>query len=177
MSDWSVEENVGNVTTHTVESLTASTKYDIEVRWSDGVTYGSWTRTQATTLSYDYDWSLGLAALNVEPYNYYTTDGTGAIITREVSLDGTGGTVESDVLTAYLISANAITGAKISVAGTDTGVSWLFSDDNITFTEELIIGALEAETVTTVYIKVEVDNDGSVSGNQQSAKIQIYRKI
>ena len=124
-----------------------------------------------------YDYSLALAQSITEPFNYYSTDGTGTIITREVSLDGSGGTVESDVLTAYLINESTVQGAKVSVDNADAGVSWLFSDDNVTFDTELVLGTLNAGSTTTVYIKVEVDNDGSVSGNQQSAKIQIYRKI
>ena len=175
MPDWVEIGNVGNVTAYTITGLLEVTEYDIQVRWYDGITYGDWTEIQATTLLHEQ--LISLSSNNVEPFDYYSTDGTGTIITREVSLDGSGGTVESDVLTAYLICKSATQGAKVSIANEDAGVSWLFSDDNVTFTTELIFGYLSTGSATTVYIKVEVDNDGTVSGNQQSAKIQIYRKI
>ena len=122
---------------------------------------------------------LGLSSTNIAPFSYFSVQDTGTPVTRQVQLDQTGSpaTVDSDVLTVYLVSENAASGAKISASNADAGVEWLFSSDNVNWDTELVFGALGADSTTPVYIKVRVANDGSVSGNQQSAKIQISKKI
>ena len=122
---------------------------------------------------------LGLSSTNITPFNYFSVQDIGTPVTRQVQLDQSGSpaTLDSETLTVYLVSENAVSGAKVSASNADAGVEWLFSSDNVNWDTELVFGALGAGSATAVYIKVRVANDGSVSGNQQSAKIQISKKI
>lgn len=123
--------------------------------------------------------SLLISSTNVPAYAYFS-QGTGVTpISATATLDGLGGTIDSDVKTVYLIATTfnytAITVAPITE--TDAGINWQISLDNITYGETVSPTAMDAtatDKVTTLYLKAVNTNDGSiVTGVYTGADVQI----
>jgi len=122
--------------------------------------------------------SLKLSKTNTSPYDYYSEGDGSDPVTVSVTLDGSGGTVDSDVVTAYLVATQYnYTGINVTAVNEETGIDWKFSLDNSTWADSIApadMNATGGDQTTTVYIKAVVTNDGSVAtGNYVQADIKI----
>ena len=84
-----------------------------------------------------------------------------------VTLDNTGGTTDSTVKTIYLV-ATTYTYSSITLSFTteDSGIDWVVSLDNSTFTDTVEPPTLDASGGTvydTIYYKAIVNNNSTVT--------------
>lgn len=109
---------------------------------------------------------LKLAKNNAPAYDYYSEGDGSDPISAAVVLDGSGGTVESAVVTAYLVATNyRYTGITVTPVNEETGVDWKVSLDNAAWGESVNpadMNALAADQAIPVYLKAVIANDGSV---------------
>ena len=122
--------------------------------------------------------SLGLSSNNTSPYSYYSTGDGSNPVSVQVTLDGNGGTLDSNVVTAYLIATQFnYTGISVTAINEETGVDWKFSLDGTTWADTVNPADMDARTAdqnVPIYIKAVVTNDGTVgTGNYTAADIQI----
>ncbi len=122
--------------------------------------------------------SLKLAKNNAPTYDYYSEgDGTDPV-SVSVTLDNSGGTSDTDVVTAYLIATTYnYTGITVQPVSEETGVDWKVSLDNSNWYDSVNPTDMDAtggDQNTTIYLKAVVNNDGTVStGNYTAADVQI----
>jgi hypothetical protein len=112
--------------------------------------------------------SLKLASNNAPAYLYYSSGDGSSPVSVSGTITGTGGTVDSTVVTMYLIATTfRYTGITLSLVNEQAGMDWKLSLDNITFADTRApadMNALVTDQVITVYAKCVLANDGS--GNQ-----------
>lgn len=111
--------------------------------------------------------SLKLSKTNTPAYDYYSEgDGTDPVAAA-ITLDGTGGTVTSSVITAYLIATLlSYTSITVEPINEETGINWQVSLDNSTWAESVTppnLDATSADQVDTIYLRAVALNDGSVT--------------
>lgn len=110
---------------------------------------------------------LKIAKNNTPAYDYLSEgDGSDPASVSGV-LDGQGGTVDSAVLTLYLIATTfRYTNISLAVdANEDAGIDWKISLDNVNFFDSVTpndMDALGGDQVLPIYLKAVVNNDGSV---------------
>lgn len=102
-----------------------------------------------------------------EPYSAVSTGNNSNPITRSVTLDGSGGTVTTEVVTKYLVAQTYnYTGIEVEIMNNPTGVTWQVSLQESEGFGSLItpsaMDALAGDQVTPIYARAEVANDGSV---------------
>lgn len=113
--------------------------------------------------------SLKLSKNNSPAYDYLSEDGamTNPAIAA-ATIDKTGGTVTSEVLTLYLVAEftseiGSYTGITITPSTAQAGLTWEMSLDDSTFTSSISpddladAGSMDDET-TTVYARYTADN-------------------
>lgn len=122
--------------------------------------------------------SLKLSSTNTSPYSYYSEGDGSNPITASVTLDNAGGTLDTNVVTAYLVATTySYTGITVQPVNEEAGIDWQISLDNTTWAQSITPADMDAtagDQVTTVYLKAVVANDGTVDiGNYVAADIQI----
>ena len=122
--------------------------------------------------------SLKLSSTNTSPYSYYSEGDGSNPITASVTLDNSGGTLDTNVVTAYLVATTySYTGITVQPVNEETGIDWQISLDNATWAQSITpadMDATAADQVVAVYLKAVVANDGTVDiGNYVAADIQI----
>ena len=122
--------------------------------------------------------SLKLSSSDLPSPNYYSTgDGTNPVSVT-VTLDNSGGTEDTNVVTTYLIATDYnYTGITVQPVNEDTGVDWVVSTDNTNWNDSTSVADMDAtssDQSTVLYFKAIVSNDSSVStGTYTSTDIQI----
>ena len=122
--------------------------------------------------------SLKLSSTNTSPYSYYSEGDGSNPVQASVTLDNSGGTKDTDVVTAYLVATtNSYTGITVQPVTEETGIDWQMSLDNSTWAKSVTPSDMDAtggDQVKTVYLKAVVANDGTVDiGNYVGADVQI----
>ena len=123
--------------------------------------------------------SIKLSSTNVSPYNYYSEGDGSNPISASVTLDGTGGTVDTNVVTTYLVATTFnYTGITVQPVTEETGINWQVSlDGGTTWAESVSPADMDAtagDQTVAVSIKAVVANDGTVStGTYVAADVQI----
>ena len=127
---------------------------------------------------------ISLAKTNVASPDFYSSgDGTDPV-SVSLTLDGSGGTVSGSPATSLFVWANddtgtigSYTGIGVSIVGSDTGITWTLSTDNITFTSTLSLSTMDVSLTyqaTQIYCKATALNDGTVpTANYTTADIKI----
>lgn len=117
--------------------------------------------------------SIGLSKTNSEPYDYYSTGDGSDPISVSGTVSGSGGTIDSSVVTAYLVATTfRYSGIILSAVNEQTGIDWQLSLNNSTWANSITpadINAISLDVVTTIYLKAVLTNDGS--GNQPATGI------
>ena len=122
--------------------------------------------------------SLKLSKTNTPAYDYYSEgDGTDPA-TQAVTLDGSGGTVTSSAITAYLIATLlAYSSISVTPVSEEAGINWQVSLDNINWAETVSpanMNATAADQVTTIYLRYVATNDGTVTpGYKTAANVRV----
>lgn len=126
--------------------------------------------------------SLKLSKNNAPVYDYYSEGDGSDPVSVAVTLDGDGtpATIDSNVITAYLVATVfKYTGIVVQPVTEDAGVNWQVSLDNVVWAESVApadMDALAADQVTTIYLKAVTDNDGSVATSiKTGCDVQITR--
>lgn len=110
---------------------------------------------------------LKLAKNNAPAYDTYSEgDGTDPVLPTPPTLDGSGGTVTTAVVTAYLVATQfRYTGITVAPVSEQAGINWQVSLDNAAWAESVApadMNALAADVVIPLYLRAVVANDGSV---------------
>lgn len=112
--------------------------------------------------------ALNLSKNNAPVYDYYSTGDNSDPVTVTGTLNGAGGTLDSSVVTAYLVATTyRYTAISLTVSNEQAGIDWKLSLNNSTWLDTVTptdMDALSVDVVTPVYIKAVLTNDGS--GNQ-----------
>ena len=122
--------------------------------------------------------SLKLSSTDLPTPTYYSEgDGTNPISVA-VTLDNSGGTLDTNVITAYLVATTYnYTGITVQPVTEETGVNWQVSLDNTTWAESVApadMDATAADASIPVYLKAVVANDATVAtGTYVGADVQI----
>jgi len=122
--------------------------------------------------------SLKLAKNNTSPYDYYSEGDGSDPVTVSVTLDNSGGTSDTNVVTAYLVATDYnYTGITVTTQNEETGIDWKLSLDNSTWADSINPADMDAtsgDQTTPVYLKAVVNNDGTVAtGNYTQADVKI----
>ena len=122
--------------------------------------------------------SLQLSSTNTSPYSYYSTGDGSNPISETITVDNSGGTLDTPVDTVYLVATTySYTGITVQPVSEETGIDWMVSLDNSTWAESVTPADMDAsggDQVTTIYLKAVVNNDGTVAtGTYTAADIQI----
>ena len=116
---------------------------------------------------------LGLAHGNSAPYDYFSLDDSETDpVTVLVSLDQTGGDVESDYVLIYLIADDSFDLVAIEIQSEDAGVEWKISETDSDYGDEIEISSVTAGAYP-VYAKAIVANDGTITADQISANFKV----
>lgn len=136
---------------------------------NDGVT-GATEPTWPTTIGQT-------VADNTVTWECYATE-SGAI-TVSASLDGSGGTITTNAVSAFLIATGfSYTGITVAPVNEETGINWQVSiDGGVTWVESATPTDMDATTADQnlpIQFRAIVANDGSVStGSHVQANIQV----
>lgn len=126
--------------------------------------------------------SLKISNTNTPTYDYWS-EGTGANPgASSASADGSGGTVNGDVVTAYLVAVgNSYSGISVAPANEETGINWQVSLDGATWGVTVYPSAMDAtsaDQVITLYFRPVVTNDGSVPpGLYTACNVQVAATV
>ena len=122
--------------------------------------------------------SLKMSSTNTSPYSYFSEGDESAPLSASATLDNSGGTTDSNVITSYLVGTSYnYTGITVTFQNEETGINWQLSLDGTNWAESITptdMNALASDQVTTVYAKFVANNDGTVStGEYTIADIKI----
>jgi hypothetical protein len=122
--------------------------------------------------------SLKLAKNNAAPYDYYSEgDGSDPVV-ASATLDQSGGTVTSAVVTAYLVATGYLYQAiVVQPVNEESGVNWQVSVDNAIWAESVSpanMDARSADVVIPIYLRMIAANDNSkATGSYTACNVSI----
>jgi hypothetical protein len=111
--------------------------------------------------------SLKISLTDTAPYDYFSEGDGSNPISTSITLDNTGGNVETSTMTLYLVATGYnYTGITLSQINAELGYDWLLSSDNTTFSTSITMPDMDAsgsDVITAIYLKVSASNDGTVA--------------
>ena len=114
--------------------------------------------------------SLKLAQDSTTPYNYFSQGDGSNPLSITITLDGSGGYKDSSTVEAYLVATEfKYTGIEVTVINDDSSRDWKISLDGVDFYDTVNPPDMDARSedqVTTLYFRVHVLNDGSLSAQE-----------
>ena len=127
---------------------------------------------------------ISLAKTDVASPDFYSSGDGSDPVAVSLLLDGSGGTISGSPSTSLFVWANddtgtigSYTGIGVSIDGSDTGITWTLSTDNVSFGATLSLSDMDVSSTyqaTQIYAKATALNDGTVpTSNYTTADIKI----
>lgn len=122
--------------------------------------------------------SLKIAKNNAPAYDYISEGDGSDPATISATLNNQGGTLDSNVLTYYLVATTFnYTGISVQPITENAGIDWKVSLNNVNWFDSVSPANMDArvtDQVTTIYLKAVVNNNGTVAtGNYTSADVRV----
>ncbi len=122
--------------------------------------------------------SLKYSLTSTDPYDYLSEQTEANPASFTVTLDNSGGTVETTATELFLIATTYVyTNIQLEVTGAPAGITWYLSSDGSNYSTTLSLGDIDAtsnDVVTSIWCKAEVANDGTIgTGDYISANYKI----